>query len=90
VSESVETLADLNAEAEDDCDTYDIRLAAVPDVEKRKTRLLRTEPAATSAYPPRSVELVRLSGRFHDSWALYAAEPSWGWVADDAAQKTAH
>jgi P27 family predicted phage terminase small subunit len=31
VTESFKSLADLNAEAEDDCDTYDIRLTAVPD-----------------------------------------------------------
>lgn len=37
VSESFKSLADLNAEAEDDCGAYDIRLAAVPDGEKGKS-----------------------------------------------------
>jgi hypothetical protein len=40
VSESYKTLADLNAEAEDDCDTYDIRLAAVPDAGKTQNPVL--------------------------------------------------
>jgi hypothetical protein len=54
VSESVKTLAELNAEAEDDCGAYDIRLAAVPDVEKEKPGFLSTEPVAASADSARS------------------------------------
>jgi hypothetical protein len=41
VSESFKSLADLNAEAEDDSDQYDIRLAAVPDTGKTQDPVIQ-------------------------------------------------
>jgi hypothetical protein len=89
VSESFKTLADLNAEAEDECDTYDIRLAAVPDdAGKKENPATSRETAATSADAPRSTDLTADFGPFSRSADTIRRKSVLRWVEVTAAEKS--